>query len=485
VVDLLCLQFRCRVGPRRECWSGANRVLATVLLALSLLPFPAFPAHAAQKVFPCIFDSEIERLVSDYARPIFTAAGLDPKQINICVANSTAYKAFVLRSGDLFLSKKAFLEFATANQVVGLIAHDLGHVLAGHNPKGREALRVCLDSIFRGDSLEPSFLHCSEIWRSATVGPISLDLFGYHSAEEEQEADQIAHSLLLAAKRSTRGLLDVFERLGEQEYIKDPTIRDHLVGVHPATERRLKTLRELARGSPHFNEVDSFDKQLRHDLVRAKVVGLLEPRGLVLKRYPDIDQSLVARYARANTLLGSGYWQVPIELALSIQPEIEGLIREKSDHAYFWSLNAEILLRSGNAAQAIGVANKALALHGDGASIRLLLALSLIASDDPWAAHKHIDDLMHAMSGRKLWRGPVFERLKSAHRRLAEKLEAGGRSAEALLARAFEYSYSDDPKAAAVAEATAKSARAKLDRRSLAWQLSDQLANATSSKKRP
>ena len=62
---------------------------------------------------------------------------------------------------------------------------------------------------------------------------------------------------------------------------------------------RVSALAIYAKTSPYWDTKDTAELQLRHDMARAKLVGFLERRDTVARKYPTTDNSLPARYARA------------------------------------------------------------------------------------------------------------------------------------------------------------------------------------------
>lgn len=62
---------------------------------------------------------------------------------------------------------------------------------------------------------------------------------------------------------------------------------------------RVAALQELASSSPYWNKKDDPALQLRHDMVRAKISAFMERPETVYRRYPQTNDSMPARYARA------------------------------------------------------------------------------------------------------------------------------------------------------------------------------------------
>ena len=113
------------------------RGLATLLLAAAVAVSGSVGAFA-QSV-PVVRDAEIEALVRDYARPIFKAAGLANDGIDIVLVNDQSFNAFVT-GRRLFINTGALVTAETPNEIIGVIAHEAGHIAGGHQQKLRDQL---------------------------------------------------------------------------------------------------------------------------------------------------------------------------------------------------------------------------------------------------------------------------------------------------------------------------------------------------------
>src|SRR5690349_18977271 len=117
--------------------TGLVRAAAALLLALLVASASVVAAHA-QSV-PVVRDAEIEALVRDYARPIFKAAGLSKSGIDIILVNDPRFNAFVA-GRRMFINTGALLQAETPNEIIGVIAHEAGHIAGGHQDRLREQI---------------------------------------------------------------------------------------------------------------------------------------------------------------------------------------------------------------------------------------------------------------------------------------------------------------------------------------------------------
>ena len=89
---------------------------------------------------PIIRDTESEQLLRDYTRPILRAAGLEKQNIQVVIINESVFNAFVADGRRIFVNYGAMMQSETPNQIIGVLAHETGHLAGGHLAKLREQL---------------------------------------------------------------------------------------------------------------------------------------------------------------------------------------------------------------------------------------------------------------------------------------------------------------------------------------------------------
>src|SRR6185312_8447327 len=116
---------------------------ALAIGALGIGPVPvSAPAYAqtSTRGMPIIRDTEIENLLRDYAAPILKAAGLAKQNVKVVVLNDRAFNAFVMDGKHIFINAGALFDAKTPNEVIGVFAHETGHLAGGHLMRLREQL---------------------------------------------------------------------------------------------------------------------------------------------------------------------------------------------------------------------------------------------------------------------------------------------------------------------------------------------------------
>ena len=342
-------------GSPRPSLSMARFAMATLIAAGVVTS----SVSARAQGLPLIRDSEIEAVLSDYARPIFKAAGLGANKISMRIVHEDSFNAFVVDGRSVFVNTGALMISETPNQVIGVIAHETGHITGGHMAALRA--RIAKDQT---RSLLMSVLGIGLMVAGGAGGNKELGGAGSgvligggeviqrgllaERRSQESAADQAGLKFLESTKQSGRGMLETFERFAQQEYISD-TQQDPFVRSHPVATERLGRLRSLVEKSPYYGARDDAALQLRHDLMRAKLSGYLESPGVINSRYPASNMSLPARYARALAKFFKG-GNGALESALV---DIDSLSKERPDNPWFYEVKGDILTRAGRKSEAI------------------------------------------------------------------------------------------------------------------------------------
>src|SRR3979409_42653 len=111
----------------------------TAAVALAIAPMSSALAEQ-EKGPPVIRDTESEQLLREYTRPILHTAGLEKQNIQIVIINESVFNAFVADGRRIFVNFGAIMQSETPNQIIGVLAHETGHLAGGHLAKMREQM---------------------------------------------------------------------------------------------------------------------------------------------------------------------------------------------------------------------------------------------------------------------------------------------------------------------------------------------------------
>ena len=356
--------------------------MALVACAAGMLP-----STVSAQNLPLIRDAEIEALLNDYAQPIFRAAGLGQGRVGVRIINNDGFNAFVVDGRSVYIHTGALMISKTPNEVIGVLAHEAGHIAGGHMAALRARIQKDQTRALIAQILGIGLMVAGGATGDTGIGAagqgvlqggpdVIMRSLASERRSQESAADQAGLKYLYATGQSGNGMLETFRRFAQQEYVSDRH-KDAFARTHPVATDRLARLQKLAEQSQFFSAKDTPELQYRHDMMRAKLSGYIERPALVSNRYPSTDKSIPARYARAIARFRQG-GQGGLEGAVA---ELDSLIREQPNNPYFLEVKGDILLKTGKASEAILPLRKAHQLTREEAPlIGIELAQALIQS---------------------------------------------------------------------------------------------------------
>ncbi|HUU66192.1 MAG TPA: M48 family metalloprotease [Methyloceanibacter sp.] len=393
-----------------------------------------------------IRDAETEALIREYAKPIFRAAGLGSQNIQIHIVNDRAFNAFVVDGHNMFMHAGTLMEAKTPNQVIGVIAHETGHITGGHLARLRNQISKAKSAAIMLQLLGLAAMAGGAIAGAPGLGQVGMgaayggtdaamrSVLAYRQ-NEESSADQAAMTFLNATKQSGRGMLETFEVLADK--LRGLRGINPYLMTHPLPQQRITQLQGLVAESPYRDNTDPPELQYRHDLVRAKLAGFLDKPEIAFNRYPETDTSLAGVYARAIAT----YRRSGVQAAM---PMFDQLIAAQPNWPYFYETKGQFLFESGNGAAAIPPLRKAVELAPNEALIRIMLGQALLGANDPRYLDEAIRNLRTALA-RETTSAMGYRQIASAYARKAELAQASGAKknfmAQASLASAEAYFY--------------------------------------------
>jgi predicted Zn-dependent protease len=416
--------------------SPAPRVLA--LVTATAVACASIPAQAQRGGgLPLIRDSEIEQLLREYTTPLLRVAGLGKQNVRVVIINDRSFNAFVADGQRIFVNAGALMEARTPNEIIGVLAHETGHIAGGHLARIREQLAHASTQTILAMVLGVGALIAAgrsgnsglgDAGAALMHGPqavIQNQLFAYIRAQEDQ-ADRAAVKFLTATHQSPKGMSDTFGRLADQLLYHTRHMNPYMQS-HPLPSERVAALQGMARSSPYWDAKDSPALQARHDLMRAKLYGFMDRPETVARRYGIGDNSLAARYARAI----SAYRFSDPQRALA---QIDALIQAQPQNPYFYELKGQALLEAGRPAESIAPLRQAARLAPDPVLIQIMLAQALIATRDRARNEEAITLLRQAVT-RERESSEAYGHLAMAYGQKGDLAHADLASAQAALLR--------------------------------------------------
>ncbi|WP_421737760.1 M48 family metalloprotease [Caulobacter sp.] len=400
------------------------RALCSVAI-VTAISLSAPVSAQAQDGESLIRDTEIEEILLHDAVPIFRAAGLDPKSVHILLIGSKELNAFAA-PGIMGINTGLIRQSENPNQLKGVIAHEVGHLQAGHSFRSGDMTRAGLKPMILTMGLGVlAALAGAPDAGAVLLGNASffgqLGALGY-SREQEGRADQAGATLLEATGQSGRGLVEFFDNFRYQE-VFDQSRRFAYFRSHPLSSERIDALRNRVEHLSNYEQVDTPEDLAEHEIMKAKLEGFMNPQSALIK-YKETDRSYPARYARAIA-----YYQMKEpDRALGL---IDGLLTEQPKNPYLWELKGQVLFEFNRVQLAEAPQRRSVELKPDAALLRINLGQTLIGLNDPKKVEEGVQELKRALLAEN--DNAVTWRL------LAQAYDQQGKDGEARLATAEQY----------------------------------------------
>ena len=413
--------------------------LTALMMAVALAAAPMAAVAQENKGPPVLRDTETEQLLREYTRPILRAAGLEKQNIQMVIINQSVFNAFVADGRRIFVNYGAILQSETPNQIIGVMAHETGHLAGGHLAKMREQMAAAQTQMIiamllgagamvagaKSGGSNSGLSNAGAAMFSAPGEVIRRNLLSY-VRQQEENADKAGVKFLNATGQSSRGMYETFKRFTD-ESLFSARGADPYVQSHPMPAQRVAALEELARSSPYWDKKDDPALQLRHDMARAKISAFMERQETVYRRYPLSNNSLPARYAHAITT----YLHGDLRSALS---QIDALIQQQPNNPYFYEVRGQALLEGGKPQEAIAPLRKAVALSNNAPLIEMMLGQALVATGN----NAYTDDairILRAAVARETEAPIGYTQLAMAYGRKGDYAQADLASAQAAYLR--------------------------------------------------
>ncbi len=358
--------MRCRKSPL----ALGLAVLASALVAIQPV--------AAQSI---LRDAETEALLNDMAAPLIEASELEPGNVELVLINDGSINAFVAGGQAIYVHSGLINAAETANEVQGVLAHELGHITAGHvvrfNERTKAANGITILSLLLG--VGAALAGAGDAAMGAIMAGQQAAMGSFLSFNRDQEAstDLAGARYLSGAAISGRGMIKFFERLRNNEIRSGYSQADEAAygRTHPLTGDRIQILRSLLEEDPAWDREPDPALQERFMRARAKLYGYLAEPRRTLTFFPPSDTSVPARYARAYAY----HKDARIDMALA---ETDALIAAEPENPYFLELKGQVLLESGRPMEALAPLRRATELTRAHPLIAGILGHALIATED-------------------------------------------------------------------------------------------------------
>ncbi len=320
-------------------------------------------------------DAETEETLKTFSTHIFEEAGLSPSAVRFVIVNDDELNAFVAGGQNIFVNSGLILETDTPDELIGVIAHETGHIAGGHLFRSQEVM----------ENLTLEAMLASVIGMAAAIGAqsggagIALGSAGTtmaqrlmlrHSRVQESAADQAGVRFLQSAGLPLDGFLSFMKKLQSQELLPDNQ-QSAYVRTHPLSSDRVDFLENVISGKKDNGRIPA-DWTEKHARIKGKLLGYLFPD----RALRDTGTSVASRYGRAL----AQYRRGKMDQALV---ETDSLIKTEPSNPYFQEFKGQVLFESGRIDESIPYYAQAVKLDPDSALIRGSYGRALMEGSTP------------------------------------------------------------------------------------------------------
>lgn len=323
-----------------------------------------------------IRDAETEKFLHALADPIFVAAGLNPQNIKIYIVNDDGINAFVSGGQNVFINTGLIRKYKTPDAMIGVIAHETGHITSGHLARSSEGVNQAENAI-----LLSYLLGIGAIVAGSPDAGSALILGGSQSAErmymkftrtQEEAADAHAIEYLDRLQYPATGLIELLEFFESEMTGYQDQIDEYLLS-HPVSRKRIDLIKVRTKEEKFSDNKINQKLQPAMNRVLAKLEAFMDnPDELLTKRKNQDSEE--TNYIRSIALFRKGNVSESLKL-------LDPIIQKNKSDGFLFELKGQILFESGKVEDSILAYNQAIKLLSpqDSGTSEVAFALAILS----------------------------------------------------------------------------------------------------------
>jgi len=238
-------------GYKFICWF----LISTLFSCTVVLPAAAFTIgeerelgekllYSVRSAFDIIEDPDISQYINKVGQDVLDVAGIQYFDYHFFVINNKEFNAFAAPSGLLFFHSGLIGAMETEDELVSVIAHEIGHIVKRHLASKMEtgkfssmaSLGLAIAAIAFGGVAAPALL------TGALATGQSINL--HYSRLHEEEADLLAYGWMKKMHRNTGDQVKMLEIMRRIARYRSDRLPQYLL-THPNPEARLHYIEAL------------------------------------------------------------------------------------------------------------------------------------------------------------------------------------------------------------------------------------------------
>ncbi|MBI1214512.1 MAG: M48 family metalloprotease [Alphaproteobacteria bacterium] len=341
------------------------------LLACTALFAAPSPARAAAPPFAILRDAETEHDLKIFTRGIFEQAGISPSAVRFVLVNDSDLNAFVAGGQNIFLNTGLILATQNPAELIGVIAHESGHIACGHLLRSKYAMQDLSLQAMLGTLIGIAAAigaHNGNVGMASAdaARAITLRQMLRHSRIQETAADTAGVRFLEGAHLPVTGFLSFMKKLENQELLPESEQSEY-VQTHPLTRDRITFLENAVAADKDKDAQVPPEWVEMHARLKSKLLGYLYPE----RALQDRGDSVASRYGRVIATYRLNKPDAAIKL-------LDPLIEKAPGDPYFEELKGQILFESGKVEASLPDYARAVKNAPDAALIRTAYGHALV-----------------------------------------------------------------------------------------------------------
>jgi beta-barrel assembly-enhancing protease len=199
---------------------------------------------------PLLRDPASNDFINDMGRRIARVA--DPRGIpyTFYIVNSDVVNAFAVPGGYVYVNRGLVERAGTANELAGVLAHEIGHVVERHSiqqmAKAQNANNLVgvLGTVLLGRA-SPTVQQGAGV----LVQGVGTAVFAGYSRNDERQADHDGVIFSTRAGYNPQGMITMFQRLMSENNSRPGTLTQYF-STHPLTQERIANVQAQINATP-------------------------------------------------------------------------------------------------------------------------------------------------------------------------------------------------------------------------------------------
>ncbi len=353
----------------------------TLFILFVLIPLNL--GYAKSEKILIINDAEINNYINDLSKPLLISSGLSHEFVEVNIIFNDRINAFVANGQRIFIHSGLITNSDEPEEIIGVIAHEIGHIVSGHLTRTREVISSAstagiLAALFGVISVGIYHNSVEQVEGDLTAAAIfssanslSINSILKYSRTQELNADMYAINLLEENKISGRGLLKILYKLSKNDEINSDQI--HYLSTHPLNSERISIARNKIKESKYY--ISQSNERSLKDLnnIKAKINGYTKPNEY-LEKFRN-DKTIPGKIAKATSLHKLGKNRESIKI-------FQTLINDNPKNPYFYESLGKAFLSDRKIKKSINAYKKAIVISDNNPLILLGYSQALISANN-------------------------------------------------------------------------------------------------------